>query len=410
MVLVHRSAYCSALSSGQKRAGSQKGYHLCSIFKALTFLHLSYSGLIAYAFKKRRVNLSWMTRTPAFPTMVKSYYAYWFTRVTGRWTARGPDVFGGLSIMPAAPCFYGYLPETLSRYHREAIGQSGKNSNRHRRVIGHGLDPHDGSYPGSLYDYLQSVQSYLAPPIAAVFFFGVFFKRLNAKGAYASMVAGFIIGILKLTLQLFKDNFSPDNILYKFLDQFPLLLYLLIFSEYFNSGSREPCFTGSKRRTDKRTDIFYYSLYRWGCKPGKLEYCRCYIVFDRSGIILSIFVYFSVGSRRMIWSHKWIKRCDTDISHLFIFSTCRIFIIWPLRHPNWWHWRMLRDNLLFCFDNADNMHVPKHLRQDWSAFGFSMSINGLSWLGVEEMNNLPSAPFWKPGPIRFSKSGHARFG
>ena len=33
-----------------------------------------------------------------------------------------------------------------------------------------------------LYEYLQAVQGYLAPPIFVVFFFGVFFKRLNAKG------------------------------------------------------------------------------------------------------------------------------------------------------------------------------------------------------------------------------------
>ena len=36
----------------------------------------------------------------------------------------------------------------------------------------------------SLYEYLQAVQGYLAPPIFVVFFFGVFFKRLNAKGCF----------------------------------------------------------------------------------------------------------------------------------------------------------------------------------------------------------------------------------
>ena len=33
-----------------------------------------------------------------------------------------------------------------------------------------------------LYNYLQAVQGYLAPPIFVVFFAGVFFKRLNASG------------------------------------------------------------------------------------------------------------------------------------------------------------------------------------------------------------------------------------
>ena len=33
-----------------------------------------------------------------------------------------------------------------------------------------------------LYNYLQAVQGYLAPPIFVVFFLGVFWKRLNAQG------------------------------------------------------------------------------------------------------------------------------------------------------------------------------------------------------------------------------------
>lgn len=49
-----------------------------------------------------------------------------------------------------------------------------------------------------LYTYLQAVQGYLAPPIFVVFFFGVFFKRLNAKGALWAMVVGFALGIFRM--------------------------------------------------------------------------------------------------------------------------------------------------------------------------------------------------------------------
>src|SRR3989454_7023478 len=41
-----------------------------------------------------------------------------------------------------------------------------------------------------LYDYLQGVQGYLAPPIFAVFFLGVTFRRLNAKGCLAALIVG----------------------------------------------------------------------------------------------------------------------------------------------------------------------------------------------------------------------------
>jgi SSS family solute:Na+ symporter len=82
---------------------------------------------------------------------------------------------------------------------------------------------------GVLYQYLQSVQSYLAPPIAAVFLFGVFSKRINARGAYTAMVTGFIIGILRIIMELAKDHlsgifyaFATVNFLY-----FCIMLFLL---------------------------------------------------------------------------------------------------------------------------------------------------------------------------------------
>ncbi len=54
---------------------------------------------------------------------------------------------------------------------------------------------------GGLYQYLQSVQGYLAPPITAVFLLGLFFKRINAEGAVTGLVVGFVLGMIKLTVQ-----------------------------------------------------------------------------------------------------------------------------------------------------------------------------------------------------------------
>lgn len=51
-----------------------------------------------------------------------------------------------------------------------------------------------------LYDYLQGVQAYLAPPIFVVFFLGVFMKRLNSKGCLAALLVGFMMGIFRLAV------------------------------------------------------------------------------------------------------------------------------------------------------------------------------------------------------------------
>jgi SSS family solute:Na+ symporter len=73
-----------------------------------------------------------------------------------------------------------------------------------------------------LYDYLQAVQGYLAPPIFVVFFFGVFFKRLNAQGALWAMIVGFVLGIFRMlvdtpvTLGLagFQDGYPQGSFLW----------------------------------------------------------------------------------------------------------------------------------------------------------------------------------------------------
>ena len=51
-----------------------------------------------------------------------------------------------------------------------------------------------------LYDYLQGIQAYLAPPIFVVFFFGIFMKRLNGPGCMATLLTGFAMGLFRLAV------------------------------------------------------------------------------------------------------------------------------------------------------------------------------------------------------------------
>lgn len=59
---------------------------------------------------------------------------------------------------------------------------------------------------GQLFTYLQSVQAYISPPIAAVFLFGILWKRANARGAIAALSIGFVLGIGRLLLELNKSS------------------------------------------------------------------------------------------------------------------------------------------------------------------------------------------------------------
>jgi SSS family solute:Na+ symporter len=53
-----------------------------------------------------------------------------------------------------------------------------------------------------LFVYLQSVQAYISPPIAAVFIFGIFWPRANSKGAISALGTGAVLGALRFILEI----------------------------------------------------------------------------------------------------------------------------------------------------------------------------------------------------------------
>jgi SSS family solute:Na+ symporter len=82
---------------------------------------------------------------------------------------------------------------------------------------------------GQIYQYLQSVQAYISPPIAAIFLLGVLSKRMNSQGAIAALLTGFVLGIARLVLELMKG--SLNGFLYQYADlnflHFAFLLFLV---------------------------------------------------------------------------------------------------------------------------------------------------------------------------------------
>jgi SSS family solute:Na+ symporter len=82
---------------------------------------------------------------------------------------------------------------------------------------------------GQLYQYLQSVQAYIAPPIAAVFLIGIMWKRVNAKGAMAALLSGFVLGMGRLVAELSKSRL--DGLFYTYADinflHFAVVLFVI---------------------------------------------------------------------------------------------------------------------------------------------------------------------------------------
>ena len=81
-----------------------------------------------------------------------------------------------------------------------------------------------------LYEYLQGVQSYLAPPIFVVFFLGIFNKRLNKEGCLWALGVGFFLGLFRLAVD------TPANLFEGFHYQSGSFLWIIhnIFFQYYS--------------------------------------------------------------------------------------------------------------------------------------------------------------------------------
>ncbi len=83
-----------------------------------------------------------------------------------------------------------------------------------------------------LYDYLQGVQAYLAPPIFVVFFLGVFNKRLNKQGCLAALAIGFALGLFRLAVD------TPVSLIDGFAYEQGSFLWIIhnVFFQYYSLG------------------------------------------------------------------------------------------------------------------------------------------------------------------------------
>ena len=216
--------------AGKNEREARRGTIFAAYLKLLPFFIFLVPGLIAVAMVKQGT-LVLTDNNAAFPTLVKEIMPIGLRGLLA----------GGLlaALMSSLASVYNACSTlfTMDIYQKIKPEASGKELVKVGRIatgvvviLGMAWIPLMGRISGTLYQYLQSVQSYLAPPIAAVFLLGVFFKRLNAAGAYSAMVIGFILGLIKLSLEMIKDNltgvlhdFATINFLY-------FCIYLFIFS------------------------------------------------------------------------------------------------------------------------------------------------------------------------------------
>uniref|UniRef100_A0A8C1C5Y8 Solute carrier family 5 member 9 n=1 Tax=Cyprinus carpio carpio TaxID=630221 RepID=A0A8C1C5Y8_CYPCA len=54
---------------------------------------------------------------------------------------------------------------------------------------------------GQLFDYIQAITSYLAPPITTVFLMAIFWGRVNEQGAFWGLMVGLVVGTVRMVME-----------------------------------------------------------------------------------------------------------------------------------------------------------------------------------------------------------------
>ena len=138
---------------------------------------------------------------------------------------------------------------------------------------------------GVMYQYLQNVQSYIAPPVAAVFILGILWKRVNSKAAITTLMAGLILLIMRLGSEIYyQTEISSDIIIDSYMFVFATInfshmaILMFIFSILLCVGVT---LSTSEPEYSKITGLSFGTL----TKEQKLENKNSYETID---VILSV--------------------------------------------------------------------------------------------------------------------------
>jgi len=203
-----------------------------SIFGALlkllpVFLFLV-PGIIALALKMRG-ELHWDTPDEAFPVLMSNLLPSGLRGLVAAGLLAAlmsslASVFNSCSTLFTIDIYKKLKPNTPEK----KLVLTGQIATVFVVIVGIIWIPIMANISGVLYEYLQSVQSYIAAPITAVFLLGILYKRINGTGAFVTLIVGLLLGALRIVLEISKESLNPDGLLFYIGD-----MNFLVFGAWF---------------------------------------------------------------------------------------------------------------------------------------------------------------------------------
>lgn len=160
-------------------------------------------GIIAFALKKKGL-ITYERSDEVFPTMVRFLLPVGLKGLVAGGLMAAlmsslASVFNSASTLFTVDIFKKMYPDTPE----EKLVKTGRIATAIIVVLGMAWIPIMQKIGGGvLYQYLQSVQAYIAPPITAVFVLGILWKRVNAKGAIATLLFGLLMATVRIVSEL----------------------------------------------------------------------------------------------------------------------------------------------------------------------------------------------------------------
>jgi SSS family solute:Na+ symporter len=229
----------SARNMTQARRGSIFGAYL-KLTPVFIFL---IPGMIAYVMNQKGM-IQLTTNDAAFSTLVKELLPMGFKGVVvggllAALMSSLASLFNSSSMLFTVDFYKRYKPNASERHYVVV----GKIATVVVVILGILWIPVMRNLGKVLYEYLQDVQSVLAPGIAAVFLLGVVSRRTTPKAGLYGLITGFSLGMFRLLLKVFADKINPEGIIYKIIIApnwlhyeiilFFLVIVLMVIISYF---------------------------------------------------------------------------------------------------------------------------------------------------------------------------------
>jgi len=197
--------------SGRDMTQARRGAIFGAYLKLTPVFIFLIPGMIAYALNQKGI-ITLSSNDAAFSTMVKELLPIGFKGIViggilAALMSSLASLFNSSAMLFTVDFYKKYKPKA-SEKHYVTVGRI---ATVVIVILGILWIPVMKNLGKVLYEYLQDVQSLLAPGIAAVFLLGVLSKKTTPAAGFYGLVIGFTLGMARLAFNIFADSFAPGS-------------------------------------------------------------------------------------------------------------------------------------------------------------------------------------------------------